>query len=86
MQKHRKSYQLSRWDYQNTGDYFVTICTENEQQYFGKIADPYYAFIISPYYQSVSAVPAQSNKVVKNTLFGALGIDSNIEEITKRTY
>ncbi len=37
MQKHRKSYRLSRWDYRNPGYYFVTICTTNRRQYFGEI-------------------------------------------------
>lgn len=39
MQKRRKSYRLSCWDYRNAGYYFVTICTENRRQHFGKIVD-----------------------------------------------
>ena len=39
MQKHRKSCRLSRWDYRNTGNYFVTICTANRRQYFGEVVN-----------------------------------------------
>lgn len=32
-----KSARLQNWDYSNSGMYFITICTENRQHYFGDI-------------------------------------------------
>jgi putative transposase len=31
------SARLQTWDYANNGAYFITICTKNREQYFGKI-------------------------------------------------
>ena len=33
----RKSIRLKGWDYTNNGFYFVTICTQNHECFFGKI-------------------------------------------------
>jgi REP element-mobilizing transposase RayT len=32
-----KSARLQNWDYANSGMYFITICTENREHYFGNI-------------------------------------------------
>ena len=32
-----ESNRLKNWDYSNNGFYFVTICTKNKENYFGKI-------------------------------------------------
>lgn len=32
-----KSARLDKWDYSRDGYYFVTICTKNQKEYFGKI-------------------------------------------------
>lgn len=32
-----KQYRLPRYDYSGKGNYFVTICTRNREEYFGKI-------------------------------------------------
>ncbi len=34
----RISTRLSSWDYRFPGWYFITICTKNKKQYFGKIS------------------------------------------------
>jgi len=34
-----KSSRLQTWDYRWKGSYFITICTHNKNQYFGKISD-----------------------------------------------
>jgi putative transposase len=33
----RKQNRLKTWDYSSEGWYFVTICTKNREEYFGKI-------------------------------------------------
>ncbi len=33
------SARLQNWDYQWQGAYFITICTQNRENYFGKIVD-----------------------------------------------
>lgn len=33
------SARLQNWNYANEGMYFVTICTENRENYFGKLVD-----------------------------------------------
>ncbi|MCC7453240.1 MAG: hypothetical protein IT222_03665 [Crocinitomix sp.] len=33
------STRLQNWDYRWAGIYFITICTQNREQYFGKIED-----------------------------------------------
>jgi REP element-mobilizing transposase RayT len=35
----RQTTRLQTWDYASDGAYFITICTKNRQQYFGKIKD-----------------------------------------------
>jgi len=35
----RKTNRLKDFDYSQNGFYFVTICTKNRKQYFGKIND-----------------------------------------------
>lgn len=38
-QKYRiPSARLQQWDYRNAGAYFITICTENREPFFGHIA------------------------------------------------
>ena len=40
IEKHRrKSIRLIEYDYSQPGDYFVTICTQNNEYTFGKIID-----------------------------------------------
>ena len=39
MEKGRRSVRLKGYDYSKTGTYFVTICTQNKEYLFGKIAD-----------------------------------------------
>lgn len=34
-----KSTRLPHWDYGNNGIYFITICTQNRQHFFGEIID-----------------------------------------------
>jgi REP element-mobilizing transposase RayT len=34
---HRKTIRLPEYDYSNQGYYFITICTQNHKNYFGKI-------------------------------------------------
>lgn len=34
-----ESARHPNWDYTNAGAYFITICTENREYYFGEIAD-----------------------------------------------
>jgi len=36
-----KSARLKNWDYGWNAMYFITICTQNREFYFGDIADPY---------------------------------------------
>jgi REP element-mobilizing transposase RayT len=38
-QKHRKPNRLKEYDYSQGGYYFVTICTKDKTDYFGKIED-----------------------------------------------
>ncbi len=33
------SSRLNNWDYSNPGYYFITICTYNKNNFFGKIID-----------------------------------------------
>jgi hypothetical protein len=33
----RKKPRANRYDYTSTGVYFVTICTQNHEEYFGKV-------------------------------------------------
>jgi putative transposase len=45
--KYRKaSIRLPEWDYRWAGAYFITICTKNQQNYFGKIQEG--KIILSP--------------------------------------
>jgi REP element-mobilizing transposase RayT len=37
--KERKLTRLKEYDYSQSGYYFVTICTKNMEEWFGKIAD-----------------------------------------------
>jgi putative transposase len=34
-----ESTRLKGWDYRSTGYYFVTICTQNREHFFGEVAD-----------------------------------------------
>ncbi len=34
---HRKSYRLKGYDYSAHGSYFLTICTQNREHFFGEI-------------------------------------------------
>lgn len=34
-----ESRRLKNWDYRNNGAYFITICTQNREHFFGKIID-----------------------------------------------
>ncbi len=36
---HRRSIRLKNYDYSKNGKYFVTICTEGKQSFFGKIVE-----------------------------------------------
>ena len=36
---HRRSIRLQKYDYSQSGSYFVTICIQDKQYYFGKIVD-----------------------------------------------
>src|SRR5438445_12726107 len=36
---HRKSIRLKGYDYSQHGAYFITICTQNREYFFGKIVD-----------------------------------------------
>ena len=33
------SNRYKNWDYRNNGYYFITICTQNREHFFGKIVD-----------------------------------------------
>jgi len=35
--KQTKQFRLTDFDYSGDGEYFITICTYNRKQYFGKI-------------------------------------------------
>ena len=35
---HQRSLRLKGYDYSGEGLYFITICTKDRQQYFGKIS------------------------------------------------
>jgi len=37
--KNRKTPRKQNWDYTQNGAYFITICTANRENYFGKIID-----------------------------------------------
>lgn len=37
--KNRKIIRLQTWDYRWAGSYFITICTQNREHYFGEIID-----------------------------------------------
>ncbi len=37
MYKKHKQYRLPGYDYSGEGNYFVTVCTHNRNEYFGKI-------------------------------------------------
>jgi len=37
--KNRKITRLQHWDYSQNGYYFITICTKDKEEYFGKIID-----------------------------------------------
>ena len=37
--KHRKPNRLKKYDYSDTGWYFVTICTKDKHKYFGNVVD-----------------------------------------------
>lgn len=39
MLSQRKSPRYQWYDYTSTGSYFITICTKNREEYFGKIKD-----------------------------------------------
>jgi len=39
MLSQRKSPRYQWYDYASTGSYFITICTKNREEYFGKIKD-----------------------------------------------
>lgn len=34
-----QTFRLQNWDYSSEGLYFITICTQNKEHYFGEIAD-----------------------------------------------
>ena len=34
-----QSFRLLNWDYSSEGTYFITICTQNKEQFFGEIED-----------------------------------------------
>ena len=34
--KYKKQYRLPDFDYSDDGEYFITICTQDHKQYFGK--------------------------------------------------
>jgi len=44
--KNRKTPRKQNWDYTQNGAYFITICTANRENYFGKIIDG--KMILSP--------------------------------------
>jgi putative transposase len=35
----RRSIRIPEFDYSLAGGYFITICTQNKETYFGKISD-----------------------------------------------
>jgi len=39
LSRNRKRNRLKNYDYSNDGHYFVTICTKNRENFFGKIKD-----------------------------------------------
>jgi hypothetical protein len=60
-----KSSRLNNWNYSNSGYYFITICTLNHNNFFGKIIDN-------------KMVLSKCGEIAKNELIKTISIRKNI--------
>jgi len=81
-----KSHRLKNWNYTNSGAYFITICTKNKEQYFGKIINKKMTLneigkIADNYWQEIPKhfknVKLDKYVVMPNHVHGILMIDKN---------
>ncbi|MCK4635541.1 MAG: transposase [Candidatus Moranbacteria bacterium] len=83
---HRKSIRLQNYDYSQNGYYFITICTKNKENYFGKIKNQKmflnkFGKIIKEYWLKIEEVhnfvKLDKFVIMPNHIHGIIIIDKN---------
>lgn len=91
--KKRKSNRLKEYDYSKTGYYFVTLCTENGKEYFGKIENgkmvlSQYGEIAEKFWKEIpehyDKVEMDEYVIMPNHIHGILIINNEKEIRTER--
>lgn len=68
-----ESFRLKNWDYRNAGAYFITICTKNRENYFGKIVDAPIHNVESQCIASLQQPhPQQPNNIMQSSQIGKI--------------
>jgi len=75
LQRKRKLNRLTGYNYDNTGYYFVTICTKNRINHFGKIEDK--KMCLNKYGQAVEKFWRQIPKYYNNVTINSFIIMPN---------
>jgi len=83
----RKHNRLSKYDYSQNGYYFVTICTRNKQEYFGKIENGKmvlnkYGTIVAIYWEGIpkhyQGVTLDEWRIMPNHIHGIIVISNTV--------
>ena len=89
----RKANRLKDYDYSQNGFYFVTICTKNKKEYFGKINDG--EMVLNDYGEIANQlwleipdhfedIKLDESVIMPNHLHGIIIIDSDEEPVGNR--
>jgi len=82
------STRLKMWNYSHNGYYFVTICTDNRERYFGQIINNEMSFskiglVAERYWKEIPAhypfVNLDAFIIMPNHIHGIIIIDKNVE-------
>ena len=93
-QRNRKSIRLKRYDYSQSGWYFITICTQNRKPIFGDIIDEEMALtefgiIVKSEWEKTADIRNNINIdefiIMPNHLHGIIGIIDDEYDLSKGT-
>src|SRR3990167_6110327 len=90
MMERRKPNRLRRYDYSQDGYYFITVCTRNHIEWFGKIANDQMilnecGLIISECWHAIPNhyrnVKLDESIIMSNHIHGIIVISSHVESV-----
>ena len=85
--KYRKRNRLTRYDYSQNGYYFVTVCTKDKREWFGRVEDDMmvlneYGRIVSECWRDIpnhyGNVKLDESVIMPNHVHGIIIIENNV--------